>query len=124
MARGARRAAIDTTVLPDGTAVAVSVSLDKTIRVWNLRQGTNLRTITGMLSPKRAVVCTSLPNGTPVAVTSDFEDDAQVWNLLDGSEMCTVDLSGALVAGVALPKRTLILGLGGDGSTIAVHSLT
>lgn len=36
--------AIDTTVLPNGTPVAVSTSLDKTIRVWNLRQGTNLRT--------------------------------------------------------------------------------
>jgi WD40 repeat protein len=115
--------AIDATVLPDGTPVAVSVCVEKTVRVWDLEQGTSLRTITGLLSWKRAVVCTTMPDGTPIAVTTDYDDDAQVWNLLDGSVVCTVPLSGTPIAGVALPDRTLLLGWGFD-DTIAVYSLS
>lgn len=114
--------AIAATVLPDGTPVAVSAALDKTIRVWDLAQGTLLRTIAGMLSEKRSVVCTSLPDGTPVVIASGSEN-TQVWDLRSGAELRTLDVWGSPIAGVAAPGRTLLLSTTGDGSDLAVHPL-
>ncbi|MGV9366374.1 DUF1707 domain-containing protein [Amycolatopsis sp. NPDC003731] len=117
--------AIDTTVLPDGTAVAVSVSGDKTIRIWDLRRRALRQTITGLTDAPEAVVCTSLPDGTPIAVACDFERNTTVRDLRDGSELpYRLELWGDLLGAVALPDRTLLLGLGDTDSAATVHELT
>lgn len=108
-----------------GTPVAVSVSGDKTVRVWDLRRGTLLHTIAGMIREREGVVCTSLPDGTPVAAACDLYENTMVWDLRDGSELpYRLDLCGDVITGVALPDRTLILCPADDGSAIEVHPLT
>ncbi|MBE8521432.1 DUF1707 domain-containing protein [Amycolatopsis sp. H6(2020)] len=117
--------AIDTTVLPDGTPIAVSVSGDKTIRIWDLQRRALRHTITGLIDALEAVVCTSLPDGTPIAVACDYERNTTVRDLRDGSELpCRLELWGNLLSAVALPDRTLVLGLADDDSAAAVHELT
>jgi WD40 repeat protein len=115
--------AIDVAVLPDGTPVAVSASLDKTIRVWDLRQGTLLRTI-GMAFARQHVICSSLPDGTPIAVGAVLEDFTRVWDLRDGTELRTIGLQGGPIAGVALADRTLVVGTISDGSVVGVYPLS
>jgi len=116
---------IDTTVLADGTPVAVSTSSDKTIRVWDLRRGKALHSITGLREAKDAVVCTALPDGTPVAVAGGWDGNAGVWDLRDGSELpYRLDLWGNVLGALALPDRTLVLGLSEDADAAAIHSLT
>ncbi len=116
--------AIDTTVLPDGTALAVSVSGDKTIRIWDLHRRALRHTITGLIDVPEAVVCTSLPDGTPIAVTCDYEQNTTVRDLRDGSELpYRPELWGDLLSAVALPDRTLLLGLADSDSAAAVHEL-
>ncbi|MDX3188274.1 DUF1707 domain-containing protein [Streptomyces sp. MN03-5084-2B] len=115
---------IDTAVLPGGTAVAVSASEDKTVRVWDLRRGVLLRTMAGLVHPKQAVVCTSLPDGTPVAVACGFHEDTMAWDLRDGSVLpYRRDLWGDVIGAVALPDRTLVLGLTEDECTVGVRLL-
>ncbi|WP_086841881.1 DUF1707 domain-containing protein [Amycolatopsis kentuckyensis] len=117
--------AIDTAVLPDGTPVAVSVSGDKTIRIWDLQRRALRHTITGLIDVLEAVVCTSLPDGTPIAVACDYERNTTVRDLRDGSELPhRLELWGNLLGAVALPDRTLVLGLADDDSAAAVHELT
>jgi hypothetical protein len=84
---------IDATVRPDGTPVAVTASNDKTVRV---------------------------PDGSPIVVAFGGRN-AWVWRLQDGAELGRFDQSGKLIAGLALPDRTLILGE--DFHSVAVHTL-
>lgn len=116
--------AIDTTVLPDGTPVAVSVSGDRTIRIWDLQRRALRHIITGLIDVLEAVVCTSLPDGTPIAVACDYERNTTVRDLRGGSELpYRLELWGSFLSAVALPDRTLVLGLADDDSA-AVHELT
>jgi WD40 repeat protein len=116
--------AIDATVLPDGTPIAVSASFDKTIRVWDLRQGTLLRTIADMIFARKYALCSSLPDGTPIVIGAFLEDDTRVWDLRDGTELRTIGLRGGPIACVAVPDRTLIVGTGSGGSVMEVYPLS
>lgn len=111
---------IDVTVLPDGTPVAVTAGNDKTVRVWDLQEDTLLHTIAGLPSVPEAVICSSLPDGSPIVVAF-MTHDALVWRLRDGAELGRFKQSGDVIAGLALPDRTLILGL--DFRSVTVHTL-
>ncbi|MFF1610342.1 DUF1707 domain-containing protein [Amycolatopsis sp. NPDC058278] len=117
--------AIDTTVLADGTPVAVSAGQDKTIRVWDLARRTLLHTISGLVQAKEALVCTTLPDGAPVVVACDWDPgNTMVWDLRDGAELpFRSDLWGKILGAVALPDRTLLLGLSDDSCAAAVRRL-
>ncbi|MET8999799.1 DUF1707 domain-containing protein [Amycolatopsis sp. NPDC004169] len=118
--------ALDTAVLADGTPIVVSAGRDKTVRIWDLHRRTLRRTITGSVDPKEALVCTALPDGTPVAVACDWDPESTtVWELRDGSELpFRSALWGNVLGAVALPDRTLLLGLSEDPRAAAVQELS
>ncbi len=73
-------------VTPDGTKI-ISGSLDKTIRVWNLENGTELQTIKGHYAPISSVCVT--PDGKKV-VSSSFDKTIRIWDLENGTELQTM----------------------------------
>src|SRR5665647_355733 len=64
-------------VTPDGTR-AVSASVDKTLRVWDLASGETLRTLEGHSALVSAVAVT--PDGTR-AVSASHDHTLRVWDL-------------------------------------------
>jgi hypothetical protein len=77
--------AVSCLVLPDGTPVAITGSRDGTAKVWDLRDGSELHTLSGHTSDVVGVAGMVLPDRTPVAVGIGRHGAALVWNLHDGS---------------------------------------
>ncbi|OEJ62707.1 hypothetical protein BGM19_00990 [Streptomyces agglomeratus] len=76
--------AVACTIL-NGIPVAVTGSLDRTVRVWDLASGTPIgQPLTGHTGTVFAVACTTL-NGTPVAVTGSYDETVRVWDLVSGT---------------------------------------
>jgi WD40 repeat protein len=107
--------------LPDGTPVIVSGSLDHTVRVWRLADGTPLgEPLRGHDGPVSAVAVGALPDGTPVIVSSGGQDDGtvRVWRLADGAPVGGPlrghDRSVSAVAVGALPDGTPVIVSGSD----------
>ena len=74
--------AVACTVLPGGQPVAVTGSLDGTVRVWDLATGTPAGELAGHTGAVYAVACTVLPGGQPVAVTGSADRTVRVWDLV------------------------------------------
>ena len=72
--------------LADGTPVAVTGGVDRTVRVWRLADGTPvgqpLRGHDGLVA---SVAVGALLDGTPVVVSASYDDTVRVWRLADGT---------------------------------------
>ncbi|MEV4619048.1 hypothetical protein AB0J74_10140 [Asanoa sp. NPDC049573] len=64
----------------DGRPVAVTGGTDRTVRLWDLRDGGHVATLTGHTGRIAAVAATVL-DGRPVAVTGNVDRTARVWDL-------------------------------------------
>ncbi|QDT14998.1 caspase family protein [Alienimonas californiensis] len=80
VAEGHLAGVLSLAVAPDGQR-AVSGSWDKTLRVWNLAEGTAERTLEGHRERVNAVAIT--PDGTR-ALSGSWDRTLAVWNLADG----------------------------------------
>jgi hypothetical protein len=70
---------------PDGKSV-VSVSNDKTLKVWDVASGSLVRTMVGHAA---AVVCVDVaPDGT--ILSGSYDGTAKMWNFTTGEEMHTL----------------------------------
>ncbi|MGW5223102.1 caspase family protein [Nocardia sp. NPDC004085] len=72
-------------MLVDGRPVAVTGSMDRTVRVWDLSTGIERAVLTGHTGSVDAVACTLL-DGHPVAVTGSTDRTVRVWDLSTGIE--------------------------------------
>jgi WD40 repeat protein len=73
-------------ITPDGRFV-VSASGDKTLKVWDLNSGTELRTLSGHTDGVNAVAIT--PDGK-LAVSASNDDTLKVWDIDSGTELNTL----------------------------------
>lgn len=83
-----------------GRTVAVTGSSDRTVRVWDLLDGTLRTTLTGHTDAVRAVACTVL-DGRPVAVSGGDDTTVRIWDLVDGSLRATIPGHNGFVSSVA-----------------------
>ena len=105
--------------LPDGTSVIVSGSLDATVRVWRLADGTPVGDpLTGHDGGVYAVAVGGLPDGTSVIVSGGSDGTVRVRRLADGTPVGDpLDLPES-VQDVAVHGNVIVTAAGAD---IAVH---
>jgi WD40 repeat protein len=120
--------AVATLVLPDGRPVAVTGSVDATVRVWDLTSESQIGSeLTGHTGPVDAVAALVLPDGRPVAVTGSTDATVRVWDLATGSQVGP-ELTGhtgpvSSVAALVLPDgRPVAVTTSGD-ATVRVWDL-
>ncbi|MXM62109.1 AAA family ATPase [Streptomyces sp. HUCO-GS316] len=118
--------AVATTVLQDGTPVAVTASNDRTAIVWDLATGQRIHTLEGHTNSVNAVATTVLRDGTPVAVTASGDGGVIVWSLVTGRRRRTLKGHSKAVNAVAtlvLPNgNPIAITASGDGG-VAVWNL-
>lgn len=70
---------------PAGRPVAVSGSMDGTVRIWDLATGAPRgQPLTRGVSGVKVVACTTL-DGRPVAVAASFDETMRIWDLTTGT---------------------------------------
>jgi WD40 repeat protein len=99
---------------------AVSTSSDKTLKVWDLESGQELRTLTGHSDWVNAVALT--PNGR-LAVSASNDKTLKVWDLSSGLELHTLSGHTREVKTVAVTSDSLRAVSGSTDRTIKVWDL-
>ncbi|MFB7081104.1 hypothetical protein ACFCYO_27175, partial [Streptomyces sp. NPDC056308] len=75
------------TAVVDGRPVAVTGSVDETVRVWDLTTGQPIgEPLTGHTGAVCAVA-TAVVDGRPVAVTGSVDETVRVWDLATGQQV-------------------------------------
>ena len=72
-------------IAPDGLT-AISASSDKTLKIWDIKTGTELLTLTGHSSDVNAVAIA--PDGL-TAISGSHDDTLKIWDLLSGKEIAS-----------------------------------
>ena len=72
-------------IAPDGLT-AISASSDKTLKIWDIKTGTELLTLTGHSSFVSAVAIA--PDGL-TAISGSHDDTLKIWDLLSGKEIAS-----------------------------------
>jgi WD40 repeat protein len=98
-------------ILPDGALLATTGD-DRTVRLWNVADGTAHSVLTGHTSWVERLAFS--PDGTLLA-TSGNDGTVRLWQIPSGTYHCALRLAGP-VAGVAWhPGGTILCTVGGAG---------
>lgn len=106
-------------ISPDGQTL-VSGSADKTIKVWNLATGQEIRTLKGHSSFVNYLVIS--PDGQTL-VSGSADKTIKVWNLVSGRELRTLQGHSSSVNSLALSPDGQVLVSGSADKTIKVWNL-
>ena len=104
-------------VTPDGRR-AVSASDDRTLKVWDLASGTELRTLAGHDHAVRAVAVT--PDGRH-AVSASVDRTLKVWDLASGEILSSLVGDQSMSCVAAVSDRLFVAG--DEGGTVHVVEL-
>ena len=89
---------------PDGTKIA-SASVDRTIKIWKVSDGTLIRTLTG----DRSVSVAFSPDGTKIA-SGSADRTIKIWKVSDGTLIRTLTASNGYIRSLAFsPDGTKIV---------------
>jgi serine/threonine protein kinase len=106
-------------ISPDGQTLA-SGSADKTIKIWNLSTGQEIRTLTGHSDPVRSVAFS--PDGQTLA-SGSFDKTIKIWNLSTGQEIRTLTGHSNWVNSVAFSRDGQTLASGSYDKTIKIWNI-
>jgi tetratricopeptide (TPR) repeat protein len=104
---------------PDGTR-AVSASWDKTVRVWDVESGKELRVLEGHMWLIHSVVF--MPDGKHALYGSE-DQTVRLWNIETGEEMRRFAGHGSWVLSVAVSTDGRLVLSGGSDGTIRLWSV-
>jgi WD40 repeat protein len=117
---GHSNSVLSVAISPDGQTLA-SGSDDKTIKIWNLSTGQEIRTLTGHSNSVQSVAIS--PDGQTLA--SGSGENTKIWNLSTGQEIRTLsEYYGYSAAPVAISPDGQTLASGSDDKTIKIWNLS
>ncbi len=94
-------------VTSDGARV-ISASYDKTLKIWDLKTGEQIRILKGLTGRINAVAVT--PDGTRV-ISASYDRTLKVWDLETGEVIGTFSGDGALMTCAISPDgKTIVAG--------------
>ncbi|GAX44432.1 serine/threonine protein kinase [Tolypothrix sp. NIES-4075] len=102
-------------------SILVSGSWDKTIKIWNLTDGTLIRTLTGHSDSVNSVAIS--PDGKTL-VSGSNDKTIKIWNLTDGTLIRTLTGHSNYVTSVAISPDGKTLVSGSQDKTIKIWNLT
>ena len=105
---------------PDGSLL-ISSSLNGTIRLWNVNDGTIIQNITGHIG--RVFSVTFSPDGSMLA-SGGLDQKILVWNLATYTESWTLANHTQKVTSVAFSTNNLMLASGSQDTTVKIWNLT
>jgi WD40 repeat protein len=110
---------ISVAISPDGNTLATA-SFDKTIKLWNLATGEQIRTLSGHSDEVISVAIS--PDGNTLA-TASFDKTIKLWNLATGEKIRTLSGHSNWVNSVAFSPDGKTLASGSEDTTIKLWNL-
>ncbi len=106
-------------VTPEGR-LAISGSHDNTLRVWDIRSGTELRILTGHTGGINAAVVT--PDGR-LAISGSYDKTLKVWDVESGTELRTLKGHNETVSAIAVMPDGRLAISGSHDKTLIVWDI-